>query len=113
MKRQIRFGAFETNSSSVHSLTIASKEEFQKFKNRKLFLKDDDHFVPKKEVLEYLKERGHYIERISEQELNRLIKRYGYQSYENFGEDYEYFEYEYKTESGDKIIVFGYSGQDS
>ena len=36
MKRQIRFGVFETNSSSVHSLTIVSKEEYEKFKNDEL-----------------------------------------------------------------------------
>ncbi|WP_313584682.1 hypothetical protein [Lacrimispora sp.] len=30
MKRQIRRGVFETNSSSTHSLTMCSEEEFEK-----------------------------------------------------------------------------------
>lgn len=29
MKRQIRRGVYETNSSSTHSLTMCSKEEFE------------------------------------------------------------------------------------
>lgn len=33
MKRQIRRGVFETNSSSTHSLTMCSEEEFEQWKN--------------------------------------------------------------------------------
>ena len=36
MKRQIRRGVFETNSSSTHSLTICTEEEFNKWKNGEL-----------------------------------------------------------------------------
>ena len=32
MKRQIRCGVFETNSSSTHSLTMCSEEEFEAWK---------------------------------------------------------------------------------
>lgn len=31
MKTQIRFGTFETNSSSTHSITITSKDQFDKW----------------------------------------------------------------------------------
>ena len=31
MKKQIRFGVFETNSSSQHTLTIMSEEEFKEY----------------------------------------------------------------------------------
>lgn len=31
MKMQIRQGVFETNSSSVHSLTMCSSEEYKKW----------------------------------------------------------------------------------
>ena len=33
MKKQIRIGVFESNSSSTHSLTIVSEDEFKKWKN--------------------------------------------------------------------------------
>ena len=36
MKRQIRRGVFETNSSSTHSLTMCSEEEFEQWKNGEL-----------------------------------------------------------------------------
>ena len=36
MKRQIRRGVYETNSSSTHSLTMCSDEEFEQWKNGEL-----------------------------------------------------------------------------
>lgn len=33
MKIQIRRNVFETNSSSVHSITMCSKDDFEKWKN--------------------------------------------------------------------------------
>ena len=35
---QIRHNLFETNSSSTHSLVIATKEDWNKFKNGEMFL---------------------------------------------------------------------------
>lgn len=37
MKVQIRGGVFETNSSSVHSLVVCTKAEFEAFKKGELF----------------------------------------------------------------------------
>lgn len=37
MKKQIRRYVFETNSSSVHSLTMCSGEEFKKWKNGEVY----------------------------------------------------------------------------
>lgn len=34
--KQIRYGVFETNSSSTHSLTICSDEEYKKFESGEL-----------------------------------------------------------------------------
>ena len=34
--RQVRRGLFETNSSSTHSLTVCSKDEYQRWKDGKL-----------------------------------------------------------------------------
>ena len=38
MKIQVRRGVFETNSSSVHTLTIAKRSEYENGKKVKLFL---------------------------------------------------------------------------
>lgn len=46
MKETIRFNTFETNSSSCHSLTILTDEEYNNLKNHKAFLLDSEYFVP-------------------------------------------------------------------
>ena len=33
--------------------------------------------------------------------------------YDDFGENYETFEKEYKTKSGDEVVAFGYYGYDN
>lgn len=89
MKRTIRFGVFETNSSSVHSLTIVDAETYEKFKNGELLMDWDNNFVePTDENLE-----------------SDDVK-----SYEEYGDDYEWFEKEFITKNGDKVVAFGYYG---
>ena len=92
MKRQIRRGVFETNSSSVHSLTITSKEEFEKFKSGELRMTWRDKLIDS-----------------TSDEFNDEDTT----SYDDYGGDeYEYFEKEYTTPSGDVIVAFGYHGSD-
>lgn len=38
MKRQIRFGVFETNSSSTHAVAIMTEEEYQKYKKGEVLI---------------------------------------------------------------------------
>ena len=38
MKRQVRRGAFETNSSSTHSITMCSESEFNEFENGNMYI---------------------------------------------------------------------------
>lgn len=85
--RTIRFGVFETNSSSVHSLTIVTKSQFDRWVNGKL-------------VYDTLEEK--LVE--PDEEDDEL------QSYEDFGNEMETFFENYKTECGDEIVVFGYYG---
>lgn len=87
MKRQIRFGVFETNSSSVHSLTIVSKEEFEKFKNDELRMSWRRNLIPS-----------------TDEEFDEA------DTFDSYGEDYEWFESNYTTKSGDEVVAFGYSG---
>lgn len=92
--RTIRRGVFETNSSSTHSISIVAKEDFEKWQSgellfdryNKTFCKADE--VDKQECPE------------------------DFESYEDFGSDYEYFDKSYKTKSGDEIVAFGYYGYD-
>lgn len=101
MKKQIRYGVFETNSSSVHSLTIVSKEEFERFKNGEM-------------VLDRWGER--LVEVPTKTETDGEEDNYEYDKYETYdnlgGGEYETFIQNYKTKNGDEIVAFGFYGHD-
>ena len=95
MKVQIRQGVFETNSSSVHSLTMVSGEEFTAWKEGKLlFNRDEDEFVP-------------FSEELADEE--------DYQTFDQFfdNEVFEVFEDSFTTKSGEEVVAFGYHGNDN
>lgn len=98
MKKQIRRGVFETNSSSVHSLTMCSKTDFDRWVDGELLYDIWDECL-----VEATKER------LDNEDGNYL-------TYKQFN-DYTYLEYEkfeksYTTENGECIKVFGYYGHD-
>ena len=99
MRRVIRRGVFETNSSSVHSMVICNTDEWLKFKNdEKVF----DYWT------DTLVDFGGDVDL----DGNR------YYSYEDiivsgwFLDQYETYYKSYTTESGDTIHIFGYYGHD-
>lgn len=94
MKRQIRRNVWETNSSSTHSITMCSKEEYEKWKKGEL-------------LLNYW--RDDFVEATEENKEDEDNK-----TYDEYWED-EYLEgYEdsYTTKSGEEIIAFGKYGYD-
>lgn len=115
MKRQIRLGVFETNSSSTHSLTMCSGEEYEKWASGELLLNDnwnvDKQFVTKEEAIEYLKEKGYYD---TEEDLSELLRDYEFYTQDvYFDNDYlEFFEETHTTSNGEKVVAFGRFGYD-
>ena len=99
MKRQIRKGVFETNSSSTHSLTMCTKSDFEKWVNGELVWNSwYDRLEPiTNEVEESMKDDD------SE-----------YLTYEQFNDwdylQYETFEQTFETPSREKVVAFGYYG---
>ena len=99
---KVRYGIFETNSSSVHSITIVPKEEFDEWKNRKLIYdRYNEVFVDASEI--------------NSDDLDE--DDYRYYTYEDFFNNWEKMEFEtyhenHTTESGDEIVAFGYYGHD-
>ena len=93
MKQTIRLGIWETNSSSVHSLCICSKDDFEKWKNGKLYYDVSD-------------------DKITDKETNRWGEdNYSYNHFwDDYCEYYEGFEEYYISPHGDEIIAFGYYG---
>ena len=136
--KQIRRGVFETNSSSVHSLTMCTADEFDKWaRGEVMFDTYNDKLVnvspaitdqDKKNAMEYYDESKSKYWRewnqLSEEEMYEWYMKYmndygkfdsdRYQTYEKFF-DREYFETyhrSYTTPNGEKIVAFGYYGHD-
>lgn len=113
MKRQVRIGVFETNSSMTHALTMCSDSEYQKWKDGELYWCHDG-FISAEEAdaecrptydsnSEYYENYEEYIER-----------EYGYVTYDRFGYDeyLESFEQTYTTPNGETVHAFGLYGHD-
>ena len=96
MKRQIRLGVFETNSSSTHSITMCSKSQFEDWQNGKLLFNEWEHKF------------------IKPSELDKVDYPEDYHTYgEWYEDDYlETYQKGYTTENGDAIVAFGKYGYD-
>lgn len=132
---KIRIGTFETNSSSVHTLTICDLDTYNKWKNGELVYDEyGDKFIAVDYVLstdqrsfareKYLSDMKCYWktwDNLTENEKNEWYKKYAIdtnlipenaKTYDDFFEDFYYEEYEkhYTTKNGDKIVCFGKYG---
>lgn len=137
MKRQIRRGVFETNSSSTHSLTMCSEEEFEKWKNGEILFDrwGSEDFVSSKTMTDlqkndakeyyestrddFQKEWDNLSETAKESYYTKYAKENGLidedaQTYEQYmrNNDLETFVTRYTSKSGDKIVAFGEYGYD-
>ena len=119
---QVRKNVFETNSSSTHSLVMATASEFDKWQSGEYYYCnswyswDEEHapeafkgkfkegsFFPVAEVDAYYEAKGEERE------------SYDFQTYEEFCDsDYlEFEDYSYTTPGGEEIVAiakFGYDG---
>lgn len=127
---QIRYGLFETNSSSTHSLYFATDKEYEQFKKGEIIIDEDSgEFITLKDAVEaairYERESGrNYIEddtdkfsfddfrAMDKEEQIRILRDYEFISYDHMGTYYEYYASSYTTPSGDKIVAFGEFGRD-
>ena len=93
MKKQIRYGVFESNSSSTHTLTIVTEAEFDAWKKGKMFYDSwDDKLVKSKDECKYPEDNCEtYDEWCDDDYLETYYERY-------------------TTENGDKIVAFGKYG---
>lgn len=120
----IRFGVFETNSSSVHTMTIASQEDYDKWLKDEIFLVNEDEQY-------YLEKNTDYNPNdifVSKDTAKRLYKQLCKQeeyylpafdeiffTFDKWDDNREYlytYEEEYTTKNGEKLVIFGYHGYD-
>ena len=93
--KKIRFNTFETNSSSTHSLTICTKEEYNKWKDGELIF-------------------DNYKDKLISRDKKESEDDYRYKTFEGWlDDDYsETFVQNYTTPNGEEIIAFGKYGSD-
>lgn len=132
MKKQIRRGVFETNSSSVHSLTMCMESDYNRWSRENLFLytgsgygyPDDNkpeknHFYTRDEAIAFEKTSRWTNENTdwdNEEVANETLhdnEWLDYDYYWNYyAEDFETFEENMTTPSGENVVAFGYYGHD-
>ena len=134
--KQIRRGVFETNSSSTHSVTVCTEDEYNKWKRGELLYdRYKKCFIEATDLSDYEKEQAEEYynvlknvywkdwEQLSEEELKQWYSRYAKeklhkngntQTYDEYSHDYDLNHYEEHdtTPSGDKTIIFGKYGHD-
>lgn len=121
MKRQIRRGVFETNSSSTHSITMCSNKEYEKWENGEvLYWEDRDKFGTREEIIEEMKTAMLYNGRLCYPDVNWEDKEQVDDIFsvervktcdEFFNDDYyETYSTEYTTPNGEVVVAFGYYG---
>ena len=122
--RTIRRCTFETNSSSTHSMTMCSDEEFNKLVSGDLYIETWSGEIRSKE--DYEKEQAELRERFEEynpkptdniQDWEEGLEDYlrcesEITTFENYVEDeyLEYYQKTYTTPNGEKIWAFGKYG---
>lgn len=137
MKRQVRRGVFETNSSSTHSITMCSEEEFESWKRGEVLFDEwgEEEFVSANNLSDSVKEdaRQYYESHkddfqkdwddLSESAKQKCYTKYAkevdlidsdaktYEEYMNEGY-LETYVNRYTSKSGDKIVAFGKYGND-
>ena len=124
MKRQIRRGVFETNSSSTHSLTILMKADYVRWKSEELYLYDNSGYgwelrapventlYTRDEAAEFVK-KNKYYKNVDEVD-DEILHDCGFISWDAWGNgDLESFYQEFTTPSGEAVVAFGEFGYDN
>ena len=116
---KIRRGVFETNSSSTHSITMCTNEEYQKFLKGDLYISEcNDKLLSLEQIKEDFEQANKKWKENHENDLSENIEQYMdcecIKSYVDWKED-DYLESyisNYTTPNGEEIIAFGKYGYD-
>lgn len=133
MKRQVRRGVFETNSSSTHSLTMCLKSDYDRWESGEVLLftgsgwsypednkPQKNHFYTKEEAIAFEKVSKYPPDEDldwndEDRVMDMLHDNEWFDSdyyWNDYCSEYETFEDNLTTPSGDKVITFGYYGYD-
>lgn len=123
---QIRHGVFETNSSSTHSITMCSKDDYDRWVDGEVYLNDgwwskdneseykNNKFITRDEVKDILNHDKYFdgnFARLSDEDLALEYEIYSFDTYD-INDCLEHFEDSYTTDLGETVVAFGYFGFD-
>ncbi len=116
---KVRRGVFETNSSSTHSITMCTNEEYQKFLKGELYISElRDELLSLEQIKEDFEQANKKWKEDHENDLYENIEQYMdcecIKSYADWEEDdcLESYISNYTTPNGEEIIAFGKYGYD-
>ena len=123
MSLSIRHGVFETNSSSIHSITMCTESDYDKWVNGELYLArwghKDKKFVTKQEyefeLQEFINKQSDIYGTQDREELeHEFIGDYGFLSFKDWCDDFDFEteKSEFITPGGEKVIALCYYGND-
>ena len=129
--KQIRRNVFETNSSSVHSITMCLEDIYDKWVNDEVYFYDSTYKLPEGrdqfftwyDMLEFMRNEL----KVDEEDIKALIEAkenddgeftsilhdsdfYTADSYENYNDDCESYAEVFTTPLGERVVAFGYAG---
>lgn len=123
MKMQIRRGVFETNSSSVHSITMCTGSDFDRWTDGELlFWEDEKKFGTREEIIEDLKKSTWYDGKLRYPDINwddkdQVSDIFNDENIKMFNQYFQNDWFEtyweaYTTPGGENVVAFGYYGHD-
>lgn len=98
MKKNIRYGVWETNSSLSHSLIIMSKDEYDTL----MKMSEDDNYT-----WDVIDRKWVSTQKLTEKQLESWRYQDSY-----FDEEAEYEIEHYTTEHGDQVVGISYAKED-
>ena len=129
--KQIRRNVFETNSSSVHSITMCLEDIYDKWINDEVYFYDSTYKLPEgrdqfftwDDMLEFMRNEL----KVDEEDIKALIEAkenddseftsilhdsdfYTADSYESYNEDCVSYAEVFTTPMGERVVAFGYAG---
>lgn len=130
MKRQIRRGVYETNSSSCHSLVMCMESDYDRWENEGLYLfkgssygyPDDKkptsgNFYTRDEAIAFEKASKYshdYVDWNNDDDVEDMLHDNEWYDFDyfwnNYCEDYETFTDYFTTPTGESVCSFGYYG---
>ena len=130
MKKRIRRGVYETNSSSCHSLTMCMESDYERWQKDNLYLfmgsgyrypennrPEGGHFYTREEAIAFEK-TNKYVNKNTDWDNAEVVDKLFYDDkfcdydhfWDEYGRNYETFEETMITPNGEKVVSFGYYG---